>query len=107
MQTLVLLIERQPAASAKVLRLMVLCLSFENENLATRALEQLLDFLEAGGSYSELVVSTLMSTLIPQLTDAKIPEHSRDLLLVRTRARVRVRATVSAQRVHAGDGAHA
>ena len=35
---------------------MVLCLSFENENLATRALEQLLDFLEAGGSYSELVV---------------------------------------------------
>ena len=25
-------------------------------------LEQLLDFLEAGGSYSELVVSTLMST---------------------------------------------
>ena len=60
---------------------MVLCLSFENENLATRALEQLLDFLEAGGSYSELVVSTLMSTLIPQLTDAKIPEHSRDLLL--------------------------
>ena len=81
MQTLVLLIGRQPAASAKVLRLMVLCLSFENENLATRALEQLLDFLEAGGSYSELVVSTLMSTLIPQLTDAKIPEHSRDLLL--------------------------
>ena len=81
MQTLVLLIERQPAASAKVLRLMVLCLSFENEGLSTRALEQLLDFLEAGGSYSELVVSTLMSTLIPQLTDAKIPEHSRDLLL--------------------------
>ena len=60
---------------------MVLCLSFENEGLSTRALEQLLDFLEAGGSYSELVVSTLMSTLIPQLTDAKIPEHSRDLLL--------------------------
>ena len=45
------------------------------------ALEQLLDFLAAGGSYSELVVGTLMSTLIPQLTDAKIPEHSRDLLL--------------------------
>ncbi len=81
MQTLVLLIERQPAASSKVLRLMVLCLSLENEGLSDRALEQLLDFLEAGGSYSELVVGTLMSTLIPQLTDAKIPEHSRDLLL--------------------------
>ena len=49
MQTLVLLVERQPAASAKVLRLMVLSLSLENESLAARALEQLLDFLELPG----------------------------------------------------------
>ena len=31
--------------------------------------------------HTDLVVGTLMSTLIPQLTDAKIPERSRDLLL--------------------------
>ena len=81
MQTLLLLVERQPAAAAKTLRLIVLCLSIENEGLADRALAQLLDFLEAGGGVAELVVDTLMSTLLPQLTDAKIPERSRDLLL--------------------------
>ena len=50
MQTLMLLVERQPAAAPKVLRLLVLTLSLENEGLAQRALEQLLDLLEAGGS---------------------------------------------------------
>ena len=59
----------------------MLCLSIENEGLADRALAQLLDFLEAGGGVAELVVDTLMSTLLPQLTDAKIPERARDLLL--------------------------
>ena len=80
-QTLVLLVERQAAAAPKVLRLMVLCLSLQNEGLAQRALSQLLDFLEAGSSIGEVVVSTLMSTLIPQLVDAKIPAAFRDLLL--------------------------
>ena len=80
-QTLILLIERQPAAASKAVRLMVLCLSISNEGLADRAREQLLDFLEAGGFYSQLVVSTLIATLLPQLTDAKIPQRARDLLL--------------------------
>ena len=80
MQTLMLLVERQPAAAQKVLRLIVLSLSLENENLAQRSLEQLLDLLEAG-SVGEIVVETLMATLLPQLTDAKIPLRSRDLLL--------------------------
>lgn len=53
-QTLMLLIERQPAAAHKVVRLVVLCLSLENEGLASRALSQMLDFLEAGGSYAAL-----------------------------------------------------
>ena len=35
----------------------------------------------AGGTYSQLVVGTLMGTLLPQLTDAKIPHAARDLLL--------------------------
>ena len=65
-QTLVLLVERQHAAGPKVLRLMVLCLSLQNEGLADRALGQLLDFLDAG-SIGEMVVATLMSTLIPQV----------------------------------------
>ena len=80
-QTLILLIERQPAAASKAVRLMVLCLSISNEGLADRAREQLLDFLEAGGFYSQLVVSTRIATLLPQLTDAKIPQRARDLLL--------------------------
>ena len=79
-QTLMLLAERQPAISSKVLRLLVLSLSLENEGLAQRSLEQLLDFLEAG-SIAEVVVSTVMGTLLPQLTDSKIPVRSRDLLL--------------------------
>ena len=80
MQTLMLLVERQPAAAPKVLRLLVLALSLENEKLAERALEQMLDLLEAG-SISELVVDAVMNTLIPQLTEAKIPMRARDLLL--------------------------
>ena len=36
--------------------------------------------LEAG-SIGEVVVETVMGTLLPQLTDAKIPLRSRDLLL--------------------------
>ena len=60
---------------------MVLCLSLGNEGLADRAREQLLDFLEAGGTYAALVVNTLIATLLPQLTDSKIPQRSRDLLL--------------------------
>lgn len=79
-QTLMLLAERQPAVSSKVLRLLVLSLSLENEGLAQRSLEQLLDFLEAG-SIAEVVVTTVMGTLIPQLTDSMIPIRSRDLLL--------------------------
>ena len=38
------------------------------------------DLLEAG-SIGEVVVETVMQTLLPQLTDAKIPLRSRDLLL--------------------------
>ena len=45
-------------------------LSLENEKLAERALEQLLDLLEAG-SIGEDVVDAVMNTLIPQLTEAK------------------------------------
>ena len=50
MQSLMLLVERQPAAAHKVLRLIVLSLSLENEELAKRSLAQLLDLLEAGSS---------------------------------------------------------
>ena len=80
MQTLMLLVERQPAAAPRVLRIIVVSLSLENENLSQRALEQLLDLLEAG-SVGEMVVETVMATLIPQLTDPKIPLRARDLLL--------------------------
>ena len=80
MQTLMLLVERQPAAAPRVLRIIVMSLSLENENLSQRALEQLLDLLEAG-SVGEMVVETVMATLIPQLTDPKIPLRARDLLL--------------------------
>lgn len=79
-QTLMLLAERQSTVSSKVLRLLVLSLSLENEGLAQRSLEQLLDFLEAG-SIAEVVVTTVMGTLLPQLTDSMIPLRSRDLLL--------------------------
>lgn len=80
MQTLMLLVERQPAVAPKVLRILVLSLSLDNEGLAQRALEQLLDLLDAG-SIGETVVDTIMQTLLPQLTDAKIPARARDLLL--------------------------
>ena len=59
MQSLMLLVERQPAAAHKVLRLIVLSLSLENEELAKRSLAQLLDLLEAGSS-THLVHATLM-----------------------------------------------
>ena len=80
MQTLMLLVERQPAVAPKVMRLLVLSLSLENEGLAQRSLEQLLDLLEAG-SIGEMVVETVMATMLPQLTDTKIPARARDLLL--------------------------
>lgn len=80
MQTMMLLLERQPAAASKVIRLLVLSLSLENEGLAKRSLDQLLDLLEAG-SIAEVVVETVISTLLPQLTDPKIPQRARDLLL--------------------------
>ena len=59
MQSLMLLVERQPAAAHKVLRLIVLSLSLENEELVKRSLAQLLDLLEAGSS-THLVHATLM-----------------------------------------------
>ena len=71
-QTLMLLVERQPAVAPKVLRLVVLALSLDNEGLAGRSLEQLLDLLEAG-SIGEVVVETIMQTLLPQLKHAQPP----------------------------------
>ena len=58
----------------------MLSVSLENEGLSQRALEQLIDMLDAG-SIGPVVVDTIMATMLPQLNDPKIPNRARNLLL--------------------------